>query len=26
LAGMDDFMEKPFQEQKLRSLFLKSFS
>lgn len=26
LAGMDDFMEKPFQEQKLHALFFKSFS
>lgn len=25
-AGMDDFMEKPLNEEKLRSLFLKSFS
>ena len=26
LAGMDDFMEKPFQEKNLRDLFAKSFS
>lgn len=25
-AGMDDFMEKPFQERTLRSLFSKSFN
>lgn len=25
-AGMDDFMEKPFHEEKLRALFLRSFS
>lgn len=26
LAGMDDFIEKPFREQTLRALFSKSFS
>jgi CheY-like chemotaxis protein len=26
LAGMDDFMEKPFQEQTLHALFSKSFN